>query len=41
MIEILKESSGNVVGFALGGKLHDDYKSFVPQMEHVVEWRLE
>ena len=38
MIEILKESSGNVVGFVLGGKLHDDdYKSFVPQMERIIE----
>ena len=38
MIEILKESSGRVVGFSLSGKLHDeDYKTFVPQMERVIE----
>ncbi len=38
MIEILKESSGNVVGFDLGGKLHnDDYKEFIPAVEQVIE----
>lgn len=38
MIDILKESSGPVVGFSLSGKLHDeDYKVFVPQMERVIE----
>ncbi len=38
MIEILKESSGSIIGFSLSGKLHDeDYKIFVPQMERVIE----
>lgn len=38
MIEILKESSGRIVGFSMSGKLHDeDYKTFVPQMESVTE----
>ena len=38
MIEKLKESSGNIIGFKLSGKLHDDdYKTFVPALEAVIE----
>ena len=38
MIEELAESTGNVVGFTLSGKLHDeDYKHFVPAVEKVIE----
>ena len=38
MIKILKESSGKIVGFSLRGRLEDeDYKTFVPQLESVIE----
>ena len=38
MIEKLKQSSGKFIGFVLSGKLHDeDYKTFVPQVESVLE----
>jgi len=38
MIEKLKKSSGKVIGFVLTGKLHDeDYKTFVPQVESVLD----
>ena len=34
MIEVLKGSSGNVMGYSLSGKLHDeDYKTFVPLVD--------
>lgn len=36
MIESLPRSSGNVLGFKLSGKLHDDdYKHFVPAVDAV------
>lgn len=38
MVEILNESSDNVIGFKLSGKLHDeDYQIFVPAVEDVVQ----
>jgi len=38
MIEPLGQSSGNVLGFKLSGKLHDaDYKSFVPAVDGVLK----
>lgn len=38
MIEILKESSDNLIGFSLSGKLHnEDYKSVVAHVESVIE----
>jgi len=38
MIEKLRKSSGKVIGFVLIGKLHDeDYKTFVPQVESVLD----
>jgi phage gp16-like protein len=38
MIEKLKESSGNVVGFRLSGKLTDaDYKAMGPELEKAIE----
>ena len=37
MIEQLDRSSGNVVGFKLSGKLHDeDYKHFVPLVDAAI-----
>ncbi len=37
MVEKLPESSGNVIGFKMSGKLHDeDYGHFVPQVEAVI-----
>ena len=37
MIELLPESSGNVLGFKLSGKLHDDdYKTFVPAVDAAI-----
>ena len=37
MIETLSESSGNVLGFKLSGKLHDeDYKHFVPAVDAAI-----
>jgi hypothetical protein len=38
MIEKLKESSGNVVGFRMTGKLTDaDYKAMEPEFEKTIE----
>ncbi len=38
MIEELQQSSGNVLGFKLSGKLHDeDYKHFVPVVEEAIQ----
>ena len=37
MVEKLPESAGNVIGFKMSGKLHDeDYKQFVPQIETAI-----
>jgi hypothetical protein len=37
MIEQLPQSSGNVLGFRMSGKLHDeDYKTFVPMIDGAV-----
>jgi hypothetical protein len=37
MIEPLPESSGNVLGFKMSGKLHDeDYKAFVPLVDGAI-----
>lgn len=38
MIEKLKESTGNIIGFKLSGRLHDeDYHYFVPAIEDVIK----
>ena len=38
MIEPLSRSTGNVLGFKLSGKLHDeDYKHFVPAVDEVLK----
>ncbi len=38
MIEELQQSSGNVLGFRLSGRLHDeDYKHFVPVVEEAIQ----
>ena len=38
MIERLEGSSGNVIGFTLSGRLHDeDYKAFTPAVEEVID----
>jgi len=38
MIRKLERSRGKVVGYELSGKLHDeDYKTFVPDLEAVIE----
>jgi hypothetical protein len=38
MIEKLDASAGNVIGFMMSGKLHDeDYKLFQPMVESVLE----
>ena len=38
MIEILPQSSGNVVGIRVNGKLvHEDYQQFVPQLEAIIQ----
>jgi hypothetical protein len=37
MIKKLKESTGNIIGFEISEKLHDDdYKTFVPQIEQII-----
>lgn len=37
MIEKLDESSGNVIGFTMSGKLHDeDYKLFQPVLDDLI-----
>ena len=37
MIEPLERSEGNVLGFKLSGKLHDDdYKTFVPAVDAAI-----
>lgn len=37
MIEILPSSAGNILGFKLTGKLHDeDYKHFVPAVDAAI-----
>lgn len=38
MIERLEKSSGNIIGYRISGKLHDeDYKIFVPDLEAVIK----
>ena len=38
MIKKLQPDKGNVIGFRLSGKLHDeDYKVFVPELEALIE----
>ena len=38
MIEKLQQSSGNILGFKISGKLHDeDYKHFVPVVEEAIQ----
>ncbi len=38
MIRKLQPAKGNVIGFMLSGKLHDeDYKLFVPEIEALIE----
>ena len=38
MFEILPQSSGNVIGFRINGKLmHADYEQFVPQLESLIQ----
>ncbi len=38
MVEKLPQSSGNVLGFKLSGKLHDeDYKHLVPVAEEAIQ----
>lgn len=38
MLEILPQSTGNVVAMRVNGKLvHEDYQQFIPQLENVIE----
>jgi len=38
MVKKLEQSSGNIIGFEMSGKLHDDdYKVFVPAVEEVLK----